>query len=426
MRKTFLSTFPFWCIPMIYSGVTILLGLVFPHLEYRYLAGYNHGVTVPVAIAVFSSIAQGMLALTAIVFSLAFVMVQFSSTAYSPRLILWLSRDPIIWHSMGLFTATFLYSLVALFWVDRWGDGRVPFVSGLLVLLLLIASIMVISLLVQRLALLQVAGVMRFIGEKGRHLIMEIYPPLTAEVEKREIPTQQEPAISNLPLTQKVVHTGEPMAIAAYNVEALVNLAKQAEGLIIMPFAVGDVVVEGEALLTVHGSRLILSQLGLRAAVHLEHQRTFDQDPKYAIRLLVDIAIKALSPAVNDSTTAVQALNQIEDLLRRLGARDLEVGQVRDETGVLRLAFPTPTWEDFLMLAFDEIRFYGTSSLQVMRRLRTSLYDIADALPPQRQKAIRHYIEHLDIAVKDSIKDTEDQATALQQDRQGLGLSRGL
>ena len=412
---------------MIYSGVTILLGLVFPHLEYRYLAGYNHGVTVPVAIAVFSSIAQGMLALTAIVFSLAFVMVQFSSTAYSPRLILWLSRDPIIWYSMGLFTATFLYSLVALFWVDRWGDGRVPFVSGLLVLLLLIASIMVISLLVQRLALLQVAGVMRFIGEKGRQVITEIYPPLTlAEVEKREIETQQKPAISNLPLTQKVVHTGEPMAIAAYNVKALVNLAKQAEGLIVMPFAVGDVIVEGEALLTVHGGRLILSQPELRAAVHLEHQRTFEQDPKYSLRLLVDIAIKALSPAVNDPTTAVQALNQIEDLVRRLGARDLEVGQVRDETGVLRLIFPTPTWEDFLMLAFDEIRFYGAASLQVMRRLRTALYDLADALPPQRQKAIRHYIEHLDIAVKDSIEDTEDQATALQQDRQGLGLSRGL
>jgi uncharacterized membrane protein len=411
---------------MVYSGVTILLGLVFPHLKYR-LASYNHGVTVPVAIAVFSSVAQGMLALTAIVFSLAFVMVQFSSTAYSPRLVLWLSRDPMIWHAMGLFTATFLYSLVALFWVDRWGDGRVPFVSGLLVLSLLIASIMVISLLVQRLALLQVAGVMRFIGEKGRQVIAEIYPPLTlAEVQKREIETQQKPVISNLPLTQKVVHTGEPMAITACNVEALVNLAKQAEGLIVMPFAVGDVIVEGEAFLTVHGGRFILSQPGLRAAVHLEHQRTFEQDPKYSLRLLVDIAIKALSPAVNDPTTAVQALNQIEDLLRRLGARDLEVGQVRDETGVLRLIFPTPTWEDFLMLAFDEIRFYGAASLQVMRRLRTALYDLADALPPQRQKAIRHYIEHLDIAVKDSIKDTEDRATALQQDRQGLGLSRGL
>jgi len=90
----------------------------------------------------------------------------------------------------------------------------------------------------------------------------------------------------------------------------------------------------------------------------------------------------------------------------------------------LRLIFPTPNWEDFLMLAFDEIRLYGTTSLQVMRRLRTTLYDLASAVPPERRKALRHYIEHLDRTVKDSIKDTEDQTTALQQDRQGLGLSR--
>jgi uncharacterized membrane protein len=382
-------------------------------------------VTIPVAIAIFSSVAQGVLALTAIVFSLAFVMVQFSSAAYSPRLVLWLSRDPIIWHAMGLFTATFLYSLVALIWVDRWGSGQVPFFSGLLVILLLIASVMVIGLLVQRLALLQVTGVMRFIGEKGRQLINEIYSPLTpAKAEKREIENLPKPATPDLPVTQSVVHTGEPMAIAAYDVPALVNLARQAEGLIIMAFAVGDVVVEGETLLTVHGGRLKFSQPALSRAMQLEPQRTFDQDLKYALRLLVDIAIKALSPAVNDPTTAVQALNQIEDLLRRLGARDLEVGQVRDETGALRLIFPTPTWEDFLTLAFDEIRLYGVTSLQVMRRLRTALYDLALAVPPQRRKAIQHYIEHLDITVKDSIKDAEDQTTALQQDRQELGLSR--
>ena len=62
-------------------------------------------------------------------------------------------------------------------------------------------------------------------------------------------------------------------------------------------------------------------------AIELGEERTFEQDPKYAIRLLVDIAIKALSPAINDPTTAVQALDQIEDLLLRLGQRHLEIGK---------------------------------------------------------------------------------------------------
>jgi len=70
---------------------------------------------------------------------------------------------------------------------------------------------------------------------------------------------------------------------------------------------------------------------------------------------------------MNDPATAVQVLDQIEDLLRRLGSRELDAGCVADEWGALRLVFPTPTWEDDLTLAFDEIRHYGAQSVQVMR-----------------------------------------------------------
>ena len=406
--QTRLTQMPFWSIPMLYAGVTVVLGLVFPHLEYRYLAGYRLDVTVSIATAFLSSIAQGMLSLTAIVFSLAFVMVQFSSTAYSPRLVLWLSRDPILWHALGLFTATFLYALVALLWVDRDSSGRVPFISGWLVIVLLIVSIMILGLLVQRLALLQIAGIMRFIAHKGRHVIREIYPPLMpAEAATQGFEKPPKPATLNLPVTQTIMHTGQPMAIAAYNVQALVSLAQQAEGVIVMPFAVGDFLYEGEAFLTVLGGRRTLPPAGLRRLVRLEPERTFEQDPKYALRLLVDIAIKALSPAVNDPTTAVQAMNQIEDLLRRLSSRHLDIGQIQDATGAWRVMFPTPTWEDFLSLAFDEIRLYGATSLQVMRRLRTALYDLASVVGPERQQAVQHYIEHLDSTVKNAIRDTE-------------------
>ena len=113
-------------------------------------------------------------------------------------------------------------------------------------------------------------------------------------------------------------------------------------------------------------------------AIHLALERTSEQDPKYPIRLLVDIAIKALSPAINDPTTAVQAIDQIEDLLRRLGRLDLDAGYASDANVVLRLVFPMPTWEDYLTLAFDEIRQYGANSVQVMRRLRSALTGLAD------------------------------------------------
>jgi uncharacterized membrane protein len=114
---------------------------------------------------------------TAIVFSLALVMVQFSSTAYSPRLVLWLSRDPIIWHAIGIFTATFLFALVVLGWVDRNGSGHVPFFSTWAVIVLLIASVLVLARLVQRLTIPQVTEVLYYISQRGRQVIHEVYPP---------------------------------------------------------------------------------------------------------------------------------------------------------------------------------------------------------------------------------------------------------
>jgi uncharacterized membrane protein len=157
----------------------------------------------------------------------------------------------------------------------------------------------------------------------------------------------------------------------------------------------------------------------------LRPERTFAQDPKYPLRLLVDIAIKALSPAINDPTTAVQAIDQIEDLLRRLGRRDLDAGYARDADGKLRLDYPMPTWDDYLTLAFDEIRQYGTTSVQVMRRLRSALVDLAASLTSaERADAVRRYLKHLDMVIERSGLDDEDRVKARQEDRQGLGLTR--
>jgi uncharacterized membrane protein len=106
-----------------------------------------------------------------------------------------------------------------------------------------------------------------------------------------------------------------------------------------------------------------------------------------------------LSPAVNDPTTAVQALDQIEDLLPRLGLRRLEVGAVRDASGTLRLVVPVPSWEDFIILAFDEIRFCGGKSVQVMRRMKALASDLIAALPKERHAPLRHYQERLDATI---------------------------
>jgi len=411
-----------WLIPMIYVGASVVCGLTLPRIEQAYLASFTLNLSVASAQAYLSAAASGMMALTGVIFAMAFVMVQFNAIAYSPRLVLWFARDHLLFHSLGAFSATFILALFTLAWIDRAGSGTVPLLSTLVVAVMLIASMLLFAMLVQRLSSLQITSVLQLIGDKGREVIRDMFRQLDAQPAVERKPG---PGGGLGPVTQIVTYSGRPRTIAKLSIETLVRQGRASGAVIEMVSAVGDTLVEGSIILRVHGAGGRLVEADLMRAVRLDAERTFEQDPKYPIRLLVDIAIKALSPAINDPTTAVQAIDQIEDLLRRLGRRDLDAGLVRDADGALRLVVPMPTWEDYLALAFDEIRQFGTTSIQVMRRLRAALVGLADATTiPDRAEAVRRYLQHLDLVIERSPLDPEDKAMALQEDRQGLGLTR--
>ena len=410
---------PPWIIPILYVAASIVCGFTLPRIEQAYLAAYKFGLSVASTQAFLSAVASGMMALTGIVFAIGMVMVQFSAIAYSPRLALWFLRDRTLFHALGVFSTTFIYALSVLAWVDREGSGTVPLFSNVLVLILLIASMFLFSLLVQRLNDLQVTNVLHMVGDRGRAVIRDLFTRLDSRpAQKSNVPIQLGP------ITQTLRYIGKPRTIAKFDIDALTRQAEEAEAVVVMACAVGDTVVENTLLLHVHGAKPLFEK-SLMQAIELATERTFEQDPKFPIRLLVDIAIKALSPAINDPTTAVQAIDQIEDLLGRLGRCELDIGYGRDVTGAVRVVVPMPTWEDYLTLSFDEIRQFGSSSIQVLRRLRSALTGVADALPSvDRTEAVQRYLKHLDLAIERSLLDAEDQTIARQEDRQGLGLTR--
>jgi uncharacterized membrane protein len=408
--------------PLLYASAAVVLGMALPRIEARFLPDLTAGLGAASAIAVLSAIASGMLPLTGLVFSLAFVMVQFSATAYSPRLVAWLAGSGVLRHSLGIFTATFIYALAALAWVDRGGTGRVPLLTVWFAIALLLVSVVFFVMLVDKLGMLQISRVLAYAGDQGRTVIERDYAPLAGHERGPEAGgagRDELPAVSQL-----LVHRGGPAVIQAIDVKRLVALAAREGAVVAMAWAVGDTLIDGMPLLRVHGGARPVPERRLRRLVRLGSERTFEQDPKYAIRILVDIAIKALSPAINDPTTAVQALDQVEDLLLRLGRTDLSAGRVRDARGSLRLAFPVPTWEDFLVLAFDEIRFYGASSIQVMRRMRALLQGLMEHVPPERRPALQRYLQRVDTGIRRAFEDGDDLKDALEEDRQGLGLSR--
>ena len=126
-----------WTIPTVYAGGSLAMALALPRLEYRYLPELAHGMSVASATAFLSAAASGIITFTAIVVSIAFVIIQFSAIAYSPRLALLFVNRPQLYHALGVFISTFTFAMATLAWTDRNGSGRVPFFSTLIVLALL-------------------------------------------------------------------------------------------------------------------------------------------------------------------------------------------------------------------------------------------------------------------------------------------------
>jgi uncharacterized membrane protein len=407
-----------WLIPLAYAVASLAMAMVLPRLEHQLSFSMVAKVSASSAEAICSSVASGMIALTGIVFSLTFVMVQFSATAYSPRLVMWVARDPVISHALGIFNATFLYALLLLGWIDRNETGKVPFVSGWFLIMMLIASMGMFIVLIDRIRLLQVSRMLIFTGNQGRMAIKKLYGSVGSTS-----PSITRSELDGLRITQTLIHSGRPQVIEAVQVNKLVSLATQSNVVIELLSAVGDTVSEMSPLLQVHGTDQVLDESALRQAIEIGDERTFEQDPKYAIRLVVDIAIKALSPAINDPTTAVQALDQVEDLLLRLGFCRLEIEAFRDHAGKLRLIVVFPTWDDLLRLAFDEICAYGAASVQVMRRMRALTQNLIRVLPPERHEALRHWERRLSQSIERSFADAESKRHASVADRQGLGIS---
>jgi uncharacterized membrane protein len=275
--------------------------------------------------------------------------------------------------------------------------------------------------LIERIAMLRVTRMLAFTGDQGRRVINTIYPEPYAPV---LVPTPLADEQSPMGPVQTVSYCGRPTVVQRFDVPALIAIARTSSAMIEVAPAVGDTLIDSSTLVTVFHARAPIDERAVRRAIVVGEERTFEQDPKYALRLLVDIAIRALSPAVNDPTTAVQALDQIGDLLLRLARRRLEIGSFCDGEGTLRLVVSFPTWEDFLRLSFDEIQTYGAGSVQVVRRLKALIADLFVAAPEERRAALASRQARLERAVSRAFTDRDDQLDASVEDRQGLGGSR--
>ncbi|HEY1867883.1 MAG TPA: DUF2254 family protein [Candidatus Cybelea sp.] len=407
---------PRWLIPAAYFVVSLIAATVIPRFEFELFPAWGNEISVSTAQALLGAISSGMMAFTAIVFSIGFLFVQYTATAFSKRFMVTAAKGSLIFHAFGLFAATFTFALGTLAFVNRHGSTWVPFGSILIVSLLLVLSVVTMARLMNQVAALRITRVLSALGDRGR-----------ASIDRMPM-HETDPAIARVVLgdpTQTVVYSGNPMVLAAIDRASLVQIARKTGTTIQLEYAVGDTIFSKTILASVYGSGEKFDEAELLRAIRLTRENHFDGDVRFAFRLLVDTAIMALSPAINDPTTAVEALDEILDIMLRLGRRPLDAGYALDESGALRVIYPAPSWNDYLSLAFDEIRSYGMDSVQVVRRLRAALVRLAGALHDEsRRDAVASYRNRLDAAVMRLGLDEADTATALGIDPQGLGLTR--
>ena len=343
------------------------------------------------------------------------VAIQVAGGQLTPRVIATtLLRDNGVRYSIGIFVFTLLFAVMALNRVELKVWDLATILTGALA----IVSMATFLLLIDHAArLLRPISIVARVGDEGLAVIDAVYPRPAPDPAAT---SNDQPAERERPL-RIVTHAGNCAIVLAVDLETLVDAARRADGIIEFVPQVGDFVAPGEPLFALHGGAARIDDRTLHATVAFGGERTMEQDPLFAFRILVDIALKALSPAINDPTTAVVAIDQIHRLLREVGKRDLHREDVVDAQGRTRVIFRTPNWDDFLHLACTEIRNCGAGSVQVARRLQSMLVNLIATLPDYRDTALERERDRLNRALPEHYSLPDDLALARIPDPQGFG-----
>jgi len=344
------------------------------------------------------------------------VAIQVAGGQYTPRIIATtLLRDNVIRCIVGFFVFTMLWSNRTMLQLGNL--GVVPQFQIFLTMVFGLGTIIAFILLIDYAAkLLRPVSLVGRIGEQGIAVIKSVYPDPALGAAVPVAP----PTKLGLP-DRTINYQGKSGIVLAVNLQGLISEAHRAGIIIEILPQVGDFLTDDDPLFNLYGNADTIDSRNLLTQIALGSERTMEQDPMFAFRIEVDIALKALSPAINDPTTAVLAIDQLHRLLRMVGRRSLRTHEIMDKAGQTRIIFRTPNWEDFVHITFREIRQSGAGNIQITRRLREMVESLAQNLPEHRHAALREELDLLDRAMAGHHLFPEDLALASIPDSQGLG-----
>ncbi len=366
---------PFWTLPSAISIVALACALILPIVD-EHLAGdlpYLFSGNVDSARSLLSTIASAMISLTGLVFSITMVVMQLASSQFTPRLLGTFLGSRITQVTLGVFTSSFLFAFVILREVRGGEDPFVPQLSVTTAFVLVLASVAMFFAFIHHIT--QSIQVGQVIDRVAYGTVSALQEGSTDEWDDTSaVP----PSWSQEPGPRVVVTTGQRHGVVQrLHYSYLVEQAERAGVVVELLVRAGDVRHKGQDLALVHGAAAdddVVDQV--RGAFGLGKDRTLQQDPEFGVRQLVDIAERALSPGINDPTTAVQVLDELHRILRVAAGQPDRSPHLVDSAGAVRVIDRPTTFARLLDLALDEIAYYGRSTLQIAPRIESLLDDL--------------------------------------------------
>jgi uncharacterized membrane protein len=416
VRESFRSQL--WPLPAIGIAVALLLGIALPELDAAlddqlpaFVSDYLFGGGASAARTVLDAIAGSLITVTALTFSLTVVTLQLASSQFSPRLLRTFSSDRFVQLTLALFLGTFTYALTVLRSVrtgDDNGAAFVPQFSVTLAFILTLVSVVALVLFLAHLATeIRVETMLRKVHRDGSRTLRRVLP----DRDPQQLPASGFPAARGLQVLLTARSSG---FLTHVDEQGLLTAAITAQACVVIPVGTAWPCVGDE----LSGETLANLQEAVANSIGTGAERTSVQDAAFALRQLTDVAVKALSPGINDPTTAVHALSHSSAVLCELARRDLTPRVLFDERDRPRVLLRRPGLAEFLALAVDQPRRFGAADPAVLGRLCQLLREVGwSADLPADRAAVADQLARLRTTISQQDFDSTELASLAAQTR---------
>ena len=331
-----------------------------------------------VAQVILAGIAASIMTVVSIVFAILLMTLTLASMQFSPRIIVSFSRDRVTQWTLGIFLGTFSYCMAALPAARSFPQPFAPVATVLGAMVLALACVGLLLFFIHHISqAISVNHIVDRIAEETEAMIDDMMP-LPHRLDRLE---NAEPLAANP--SEVAISSHDSGYIRFIDTRRLVAQAKHHHVSIRVLRRVGQFVPAGVPLMMVSkGNRLPPdATVELQAAFDIGPTRTLQQDVEFGVLQIVDVALKAISPAVNDPTTAITCVDQLSRILIRFASRQPPDDLLYDPPGIVRVSVRWMRFERLLEAAFEQIRMYAKADVAVSLRLLRALCDIAASTP---------------------------------------------